>query len=224
MIHRLARLPLAAMIVALAAAAPAVAQGNSWQGVVTFRTSASSANDTSQMIYYQGSGVARFETAYGNDHVAIIVDPPHSTSITIVPSRRMYMVNTTSQTADNIKKRMEQTTITNTGRTEVVAGHKCTYYHIVDKESSEVTNACVATDMGTFAVLQQGMGRGNGSFWERMFSAKGGFFPLKVITHENGKDQVRMVATSIQPKSLDAALFQPPADYTNMSAMRHPSH
>jgi hypothetical protein len=98
-----------------------------------------------------------------------------------------------------------------------VAGHTCTYYHAVDS-SGEQSDACIATDMGTFAVFQspRGGGGGGASLWQRLLGHQGGFFPLKVISHKNGKDEVEMVATKIEAKSLDPSLFVPPASYKKM--------
>lgn len=220
---RLARVPLAAMFVALAAAAPAAAQG-SWQGIVTY---SGLDKDSGQMIYYQGAGVARIEMVEGGEHNAVIIDPAHSTSTMIMPSRRMYMVNSDSHMADEAKKSLAKLKLTNTGHTEVIAGHTCTDYHAVDTESGEQSDACIATDMGTFVMLQQGAPGGEQSIWQRLFSSKGGFFPLKVVSYDKGgKSSDVMVATKIEAKSIDPSMFQPPAGYTkmDMGAMMHRSH
>jgi hypothetical protein len=45
---------------------------------------------------------------------------------------------------------------------------------------------------------------------------KEGFFPLRVSNVESGGKKVVMEATRVEPKSLDAALFQVPAGYNEM--------
>ena len=44
-------------------------------------------------------------------------------------------------------------------------------------------------------------------------------FPLRVITSKDGKETFRMEATSIEKQSLDASLFEPPADYRDIGSM-----
>ena len=43
-----------------------------------------------------------------------------------------------------------------------------------------------------------------------------GFFPLKVVNTEKGKKEVVLEATRVEKKALEASLFVPPPDYTEM--------
>ena len=45
---------------------------------------------------------------------------------------------------------------------------------------------------------------------------KDGFFPLKMMQSTRGKNQVVMEATKVEQTPLDASLFVPPPDYTEL--------
>lgn len=228
MAHRFTRAPLTAMLAALIAAAPLGAQ---WQGVVTFHNQqdASDQQMANDFQYFQGpSGVAKMVMQDKSNTTSIIYNKSANTATVIMPSQQMYMTMSLTQAQAEAKKQMSQMKITPTGKSEVVAGHKCDVYHAVDPEEQTESDACIATDMGTFATFdapnQSGGGAGGGgalSLLQSMFSAKGGFFPLKVTTYKEGKVENAMVATRIEAKSIAASEFVPPAGY---KAMTMPTH
>jgi hypothetical protein len=45
---------------------------------------------------------------------------------------------------------------------------------------------------------------------------KDGFFPLRISELKGGQPKLKMLATKIEPKSVDASVFQVPSDYTEM--------
>jgi hypothetical protein len=45
---------------------------------------------------------------------------------------------------------------------------------------------------------------------------RGGFFPLRVTEIKGDKRRVVLEATKVEPKSLDASLFEVPAGFTEM--------
>jgi hypothetical protein len=128
----------------------------------------------------------------------------------LMPEQKMYMEMDVSQmadmdvTADNVKP-------TKTGKTEVVAGHKCEYWTM--KEEKGQVDVCLARDMGSFEAFSN-KSIGDASAWQKAIGKNS--FPLKVIMHDDGKEQVALVATKIESKSLDASLFTPPASYKKM--------
>ena len=225
MAHRFTRAPLAGMLAALVAATPLAAQ---WQGVVSFHSTDS--QRAQDFDYYQGpGGMAKIVTHGGDaEGSSMIFNKSQGTATVVMPSQQMYM--TMPLHADSaVAKRMSDLKITATGKTDVVAGHKCSYYHVVDPEDKSEGDACVATDMGNFALFDAPMhrGAGNAGFWQQLFSAKGGgFFPLKMTSVKNGKQEDGMVATQIQEKSIPASEFAPPSSYKAMSMpnMRGPTH
>jgi hypothetical protein len=104
----------------------------------------------------------------------------------------------------------------------MVAGYTCEWYVMGEKSEAEV---CAATGLGMFMYGQSPMGRSESSMsalatlganadYVKMF--KNGFFPLKMAQNERGRKRVVMEATKVEKKSLDASLFVPPPDYTEM--------
>ena len=196
-------------VVALAAiAAPAIAHGQSskqFEGVVT----------------YQGEGGRTFQYAIRNGRVRIdlndenkqgsmIMDSGSHKMYMLMPEQKMYMEMDVSQmgemdsSADNVKPRK-------TGKTEVVAGHKCEYW-TVEEEKGRV-DVCVAKDMRSFLAFSN-KSIGDASAWQKAIGENS--FPLKVVMHDDGKEDVALVATKVEAKSLDASLFTPPTTYKKM--------
>jgi hypothetical protein len=112
--------------------------------------------------------------------------------------------------------------VTATGRKETIAGHECEYYVMGDKAETEV---CSAKGLGMFMMGQSPMGGGPASLAAlaamstnpdavKLFAD--GFFPLKVVNVKGGKNEVVMEATRVEKKTLEASLFVPPPDYTEM--------
>lgn len=230
MAHRFTRAPLTAVLAALLAAAPLGAQ---WQGVVTFHNQQSVGDHptTNDFQYFQGpSGIAKMVVQDKANAASIIYNKSQNTATVVMPSQQMYMTMPLTQAQAEAQKQMSKMKITPTGKTDVVAGHKCEIYHAVDPDEGTESDACIATDMGNFATFDPpGKGHAAGgsgalSMLQQLFSAKGGFFPLKVTTTKNGKVQDTMVATSIQAKSVPASEFIPPAGYKQMSMPNMPSH
>ena len=225
MAHRITRAPIAAVLAALAAAAPLGAQ---WQGVVTFHSQQNADSDLGarDLQYYAGpSGMAKMVVQdKENGPVSIIYNKSQNTATVVMTSRQMYMTMPLDKAQAEEQKHMSQMKITATGKTDVVAGHSCAVYHAVDSEEGTETDACVASDMGNFATFeppnqggQSGGGAATLSLFQKLFGGKGGFFPLKVTTYKAGKVQDAMVATSIRATSVAASEFVPPAGFKPMT-------
>jgi len=224
MAHRFTRAPLTAVLAALIAAAPLGAQ---WQGVVTFRNQRNAAQEqvAQDFDYYEGpAGAAKIVmNEQESGPTTVIFNMNQNTATIIMNKQQMYMTMPLNESQAEVKKKMSQAKITATGKTDVVAGHKCTYYHIVDPSDQTEGDACIATDMGTFAVFDAPArgGGGNGmSFWKQLFSGQsGGFFPLKMTSTKKGQLQDEMVATKIEEKAVPASEFVVPAGYKAMGGM-----
>ncbi len=125
----------------------------------------------------------------------MIFNMSQNTATILMAKRQMYMTMPLNEAQADVKKRMSKTTITATGKTDVVAGHQCTYYHMVDPEDRTEGDACIATDMGTFAMFNapaQGGASNSMSFWKQLFSSQsGGFFPLKMVSTKSGNRKTR---------------------------------
>lgn len=195
--------------VALAAAlAPAVAhsQGsNQFEGVVTFESEGGRSFD-----YAIHQGLVRIDMNDANRKAAMIMDPGAHKMYMLMPEQEMYMEMEVPQ-GDDVEGSGQDAKPTRTGKSEVVAGHKCDYWS-VDEEQGLV-DICLASDMGGFQAFSNHM-IGSASAWQKTIGENA--FPLKVITHKEGKEQVALVATKVEKKPLDAALFTPPASYKKM--------
>lgn len=194
-------------IVALAAiAAPVVVHGQSskqFEGVVTYQ---SEGGRTFQ--YAIRNGRVRIDMTGESRQAAMIMDPGSHKMYMLMPEQKVYMemsMDDADASASNVKP-------TKTGKSEVVAGHKCEYW-TMQEEKGQV-DVCVARDMGSFQAFSNKT-IGDASALQKAIGKNS--FPLKVITHNDGKEEVALVATSVEPRSLDASLFTPPASYRKMA-------
>ena len=196
-------------VVALAAiAVPAVAHGQSskqFEGVVTYQ---GAGGRTFQ--YAIRKGLVRIDLNDENKQGAMIMDSGSHKMYMLMPEQKMYMemkVPDGNDLADSAKAAKP----TRTGKSEVVAGHKCDYWNV--KEAKGDVDICLANDMGGFQAFSNHM-IGDASAWQDAIGKNA--FPLKVIMHEDGEDKVALVATKVEAKSLDATLFSPPSSYRKM--------
>lgn len=196
-------------VVALAAiATPTFAHGQSskqFEGVVTYE---SEGGRTFQ--YAIRNGRVRVDMNDESQHGAMIMDSGSHKMYMLMPEQKMYMEVDVSEmgdmdsSADNVKP-------TKTGKTEVVAGHTCEYWTVTEEKGQ--VDVCVAKDMGSFQAFSN-KSIGNASAWQEAIGKDA--FPLKVVMHDDGKEEVALVATKVEAKSLDASLFTPPASYKKM--------
>ncbi len=230
MAHHFTRAPLAAVLAALVAAAPLGAQ---WQGVVNFRSQQDAADQgkASDLQYLAGPGGMSKMVVQDQENgpISVIFNQSQNTETVVMTSRQMYMTMPMDKAQAEVNKTMAKSKITDTGKSEVVAGHKCEIFHASDAEDGTETDACIASDMGTFAMFNRPGSQGHGGGAESMlsrvqsfFSGKGGFFPLKVTTSKGGKVEETFTATSIEAKSVPASEFAPPAGFTAMPGMGRP--
>ena len=216
--------------------APVVsAQSGAFEGVVVYKMSGS--GDNAEMTQMYKGTKSRTEINSKGQAAAMIMDLTTGSMTTLMPAQKMYMVmdfrkmgealKGLSSSKDEQGKRnggapAQAPSIKATGRTEVVAGHDCEWYVFGDKGDTEI---CAAKGLGFFAFGQSPMGGAGGSTgalaalganadYVKLF--KDGFFPLKMMQNQRGKNQVVMEATKVEKKSLDASLFVPPPDYTEM--------
>jgi hypothetical protein len=201
---------------AMLATSVAHAQG-SFEGVVTYQITTK--NGTPMTLdYFAKGGKVRMQphdtSSMGGMFGGMIIDMDAKTRTMIMPTRKMYMTRpivdaTISQHMDSS---MRNTKLTKVG-SEVVAGVPCDVYKSNAPGRQDSGTVCIAHGMGNFAMF--GMGTPLGEMEQRIqglsAAASGGLFPLK-WTGTNDS----MVATKVERKSLDAALFVPPAGYTQM--------
>jgi hypothetical protein len=197
-----------AVLAIAAIAAPAVAHGQGtkqFQGVVTFQT------DEGQTFQYAvRQGLVRIDMNGQSRHGAMIMDPASHKMYMLMPEQKTYMEMKLSG-LDEVDHSPTNAAPTKTGKSEVVAGHKCEYWTV--KEEKGQVDVCLAKDMGGFMVFDNSA-IGEASAWQQAIGKDS--FPLKVVIHKDEGDEVALVATKVDPKPLDASLFTPPSSYKKM--------
>jgi hypothetical protein len=234
MINR-GRFILAGFVIVSCAASVAVAQAAGFEGIVAYKMEGKSgAGELTQM--YKGTKT-RTEVSDGKQTTAMIMDATTGTMTVLMPPQKQYMVMDMKRMGGGLAGMLghghkdtgssgggmpTMPKITATGRKETIAGHECEYYVMGDKGETEV---CSAKGLGMFMMGQSPMGGGSATL-AALAAVSGnadavklfadGFFPLKVVNVKGGKNEVVMEATRVEKKTLDASLFVPPPDYTEM--------
>lgn len=189
-----------------------------FEGRMSFAISAG--KNTSELSYALKGDAIRMEIGAENQKVASIVDLKKKEMLMLMPEQKMYMVMPFKEAVETAvdEAQLKRQNIEKTGRTDTILGHKVEEY--VTKDRGTTTEIWVAEGLGTFMGL--GSNGGGGPFggrkssaqgWENAFKGKPGI-PLRVVSRDSkGKETYKMEATKIEPGSLPASLFQPPADY-----------
>ncbi len=228
MTHRFA--PLAGL--ALAALAPALlhAQG-SFEGVVTYRATMAGA-PASEMKYYQKGVKLRQEATMGGRSSVSIMNGATGETIVLMPEMKQYMVMNLNEMAKQMPMApqrapdLSQMKVTATGRRETIAGVPCEHYLFSDAATpgAGTSDVCGAAGMGFMGAGNKGMGAfpstagfARATHPQRAALARRGFFPLKMtVTGPDGSAMTWQVVR-IERRSLEAALFAPPAGYAKMA-------
>lgn len=167
----------------------------------------------------------RIDLSAEGQSFASIMDLKKMEMLMLMPQQKMYMI---MPMKDKVEKAVDaamakETNVEKTGRTETILGYKCDEY--VSKDGNTTTEIWIAEGLGAFMGLgsggdnpMAGMFGGGGKpkaagGWEAKFKGKPGF-PLRVITRDaKSRESFKMEATKIEPGSLPASLFQPPAGW-----------
>jgi hypothetical protein len=199
-------------------AASTVLGSEAFQGRVSLAISGGKDRPMNMDYAIRGAQI-RMDIGSGKESMSTIFDSAKMEMILLMPDDQMYMVMPMKETLEEavMESDLRRHNIEKTGRTETILGYKCEEY--VSKEKNATTEIWIAEGLGTF----MGMGKGGNPMmggkgrseagWENAFKGKPGF-PLRVVTRDSkGKETFRMEATKIQPGSLPASLFVPPAGY-----------
>lgn len=193
-------------LAAITAPSAAHAQGTrQFEGVVTYQT-----DDGRTFDYAVRKGLVRIDMNSESRHGAMIMDPAARKMYMLMPEQKVYMEMKLSQLSDEDDATTSVQPV-KTGKSEVVAGHKCEYWTV--KEQKGDVDVCLARDMGGFTAFDN-KSIGKASAWQKAIGKDS--FPLKVIVHGDEGEDVAMVATKVEQKTLDASLFEPPSSYTKM--------
>ena len=207
--------------------APAVLSAQGFEGTVTYAMNPTSGKPGQLVYHVKGTKIrADLTGATGGPPggMYMLKDATSGKMMSVMPAQKMYMTMDMKAMGEQMKQqhgghgKHAPGKITKTGKTETIAGHKCEHYVMGEKQDSDV---CAAKGLGMFmgGNAAGGMGRGftlPAGYEEYAEFAKDGFLPLKVSAIRNGKEEVVMVATSVEKKSLDASLFAVPTGYQEM--------
>jgi hypothetical protein len=147
---------------------------------------------------------------------ASIIDTAKREVTILMPDQNMYMVRKMPEPQKTVGAAgaAGDVEFVRTGETDTILGYKCE--KIIVKSRNQEAEIWGAEGLGSF----QSMGGGNPmgrpapkSAWESAL-AEHGFFPLRMVSKDkSGKEQMRMEAVAIDPKSPDDSLFVPPEGF-----------
>jgi hypothetical protein len=184
--------------------------------------SAKGSNGDSSIImsYYMKAGLIRVDMDLNNGKTAgSIIDPVKHEMMMLMPEQKMYMVMKMPEPQKNAGTAAPSKDVefVRTGETDTILGYKCE--KIIVKSKDGEAEIWAAEGLGMFQSMggRGPMGRpAPKSAWEASL-AEHGFFPLRMISHDkSGKEQMRLEAITIDPKSPDDSFFVPPADYQKL--------
>lgn len=201
-------LAAAAVVVALP---PQAGAQDAFEGVITFQTSFSERGPQSMTYSVKGNN-ARMDVSMEGMNMFTLYDKTANTMDMVIPDRKMYMERSMANMSPFSDSVAANSKLTWTGNKETIAGYECEHATVTEKDGS-AADICLANGLGSFMLLNGGMGargRGDAPDWTETV---GKMFPLKVT--QDGK--VQLEVTSIQKKSLDAALFKVPDGFMKMS-------
>jgi hypothetical protein len=216
---------------------PAALTAADFEGKVAMQMN--KAGDPAQpMTFSIGHGKSRIDIEHSGHAAAMIFDPAKQEMTILMPEQKMYMVQSLAKqmtaAEETVTGKSDDVSVQQTGEHEKVLGYDCT--KLISKSKEGTTTMWVTDQLGTFMGLGSGgnpmggMGgrrggmRGGASApasqpWEAALKGKD-LFPLRVVTTgADGKESLRMEATSVQKESLPESTFTPPADYKNLSDM-----
>ena len=189
-----------ALLLAAAFSAPAFAQ-KQFEGYIAQRLTGEKGESQTMETWVKGQRM-RVDMNTGGRTMSSIVDHSTGKMLILIPQAKMYM----EQAMPDMDGEADAT-VTRTGRRDVVAGHRCEIIQVKDAKGN-VSEICGATGMGN-AVMRAGR---KAPAWMRGMK---GFFPLRV---SDGKGKVVLEVTRVEAKSVDDALFLPPAGFRAMQA------
>lgn len=211
-----AALPL---LLLAAGVSPLVAQG--FEGVVTLKLTGD--RGPMEMVQQVKGDKVRSEMNMGGRGGVMIMDGAAQTMTMLMPSEKMYMTMDLrgGGPMGGPPAPREAPKITKLGTSETIAGRACDNYLVDGEQDFEI---CAAKGLGFF-MMGSGPGARRGPMGRMpdfrdpafMQQYRDGFYPLRITEVTGGTRKPMMEVTKIEPKPLDASLFQVPAGYQQMS-------
>jgi hypothetical protein len=216
----------------LAVLVPGALSAASFEGKVTMKMTGPKGSP-SQMNFSVKEGFTRIDITAQGASPSIIMDQAKQQIVILMNEQKMYMIQPLPKPpeAPAAGGSPGQATggsipdIQTTTTTEQILGYDCTKLVATDKDKNTTTEIWVTDQLGTFMGMGPGAGPMGGrrggagaQAWAEALRGKG-TFPLRVVTTKDGKETFRMEATSVEKQSLDASLFEAPADYRDVGSM-----
>ena len=201
-------------------ACPLVAQ-TPFEGTVALNLTAGDGR-VNAMSFMLKDGKMRFDPVAGMNGggpmISVILDPVAQRMTIMMNQQKMYTERDFPSAATmQAQTGVKPNAIVKTGKSELVAGHKCDHYTMNDDDGGTV-DACTTTELGAFRLPAGAnpMAPQREAGWITQLGV--GAFPLKV--QKNGKTVLEV--TAIDKKPLDPELFLPPMDYTQFQIPKKP--
>jgi hypothetical protein len=215
-----ASLSVAVLALVTISSAPAASgqgeKGAPFEGVVTFEL-----EEGTTLDYSVRQGLVRLDVNGKGSQAAMIMDPAAHKMYMLMPTQQMYMEMAIPEADGSVEVPADQPKPKKTGKTDIVAGHPCEYWVMRHKDGD--TEVCLASDLGGFYGFGNTTGKGGVPEWQEQLSKN--YFPLKVIGNEDGGRKVVLLATKVERKALEKAMFVPPASYKKMTmSMQMPAN
>lgn len=193
-------------------ASPLAAQ--SFEGAVSMTVTGDDGKSTPINYLISKDGKLRYDmSSPRGDQVAMIIDPAAQKMLMVMTAMKMYMERDMAGGMAPMQGRGggRGGSVTRTGRTEMIAGYKCEHITVTE-ENGSTDDICVTSELGAFRMMSGGspMAPPSQPGWAGGLDKD--IFPLKV---QKG-DKVMLEVTKVEKKSLDAALFAPPAGFQKM--------
>jgi hypothetical protein len=204
------------LLLSLLSAALGGCARKSFEGVIQFQMTGGGRTTTSE--YAIKGDRARMEMGGEKMPMIGLFNSTTGEMHMLMPAQKTYMTISLPKEAKDAPAATSEARLEETGRTEEIAGYRCTQFLITDKNRTQEVWA--TQGLGRFVAFsdsQNNRGGGSGGAWAQLLADRG-LFPMRTITKDrNGKVLVTMEATKVEEKALDAALFEIPEGYKPFS-------
>lgn len=185
------------------------ASAKSFEGIVHYKLT-SRGHDMTNTYAIKGDQL-RMEMSTGKNEMIGLYSASTGEVAMLMPAQNMYM---TFGGMDKMVEKATETdgTLEKTGRSETIAGYSCDEYIVKDdKQTYEIWCTKGLGRYVSFSDVQRS--RGKNPVWVTLLLEKE-LFPLRTIVKDRrGKVRSSMEATLVEPKQLDASLFEIPEGY-----------
>jgi len=203
-----------------------------FEGTTIYRLTTPKA--TNEVTFFCKYSVSKIKIYMSDKEVQIVFDRDSQKMTMIIPQDRIYTIQTLK--GDNgeskpnsavSKEKQETVTLPQlTGQTKKILGYECEQW--MERSNNGETELWLTKELGAFNAMsifavgnkaKSASGIGvkmiGGAFLPMMKGITlNDYFPVQIIIRNaQGLVVSRVEAVSIQPQALDAALFQPPADF-----------